>query len=176
SPHRGAVRELRRPPRPRLPGRSAPDGVALLHQLRRTAAREGGLVEKKATFGAGCFWGVEDAFRQLDGVTKTEVGYEGGTLENPTYEDVCSHTTGHAEVVQVTYNPESVSYEPLLETFWGKHDPTQMNRQGWDVGDQYRSVVFYEDEEQRAAAEQSKAALDAAGRYPNPALTWSDAL
>ena len=128
-------------------------------------------MEKKATFGAGCFWGVEAAFRQIDGVTKTAVGYEGGTLENPTYEDVCGHGTGHAEVVQVTYDPERVSYEQLLETFWGKHDPTQMNRQGWDVGDQYRSVVFYEDEEQRVAAERSKAELDASGRYRKPVVT-----
>ena len=128
-------------------------------------------MEKKATFGAGCFWGVEAAFRQVDGVTKTEVGYEGGTLDNPTYEDVCSHRTGHAEVVQVTYDPERVSYEQLLETFWGKHDPTQLNRQGWDVGDQYRSVVFYEDDEQRAAAERSKAELDASGRYRKPVVT-----
>jgi len=133
-------------------------------------------VEKKATFGAGCFWGVEAAFRQIDGVTKTAVGYEGGTLENPTYEDVCGHGTGHAEVVQVTYDPERVSYEQLLDVFWGKHDPTQLNRQGWDVGDQYRSVVFYEDEEQRAAFERSaaarsKAELDASGRYRKPVVT-----
>ena len=112
---------------------------------------------KKATFGAGCFWGVEAAFRQIEGVTKTEVGYEGGHLENPTYEDVCSHTTGHAEVVEVTYDPEQVSYEQLLDEFWGKHDPTQLNRQGWDIGDQYRSVVFFHDDEQREAALRSKA-------------------
>ena len=111
---------------------------------------------KKATFGAGCFWGVEAAFRQLEGVTKTEVGYEGGSLANPTYEDVCSHTTGHAEVVQVTYDPERVSYEQLLDVFWAKHDPTQLNRQGWDIGDQYRSAIFVHDDEQRAAAEDSK--------------------
>ena len=126
---------------------------------------------KKATFGAGCFWGVEAAFRQLDGVTKTEAGYEGGTLENPTYEDVCSHTTGHAEVVEVTYDPEQGSYEQLLEVFWAKHDPTQLNRQGWDVGDQYRSVVFFHDEEQRAAAERSKSELEASGRYRKPVVT-----
>jgi peptide-methionine (S)-S-oxide reductase len=113
-------------------------------------------VEKVATFGAGCFWGVEAAFRQLDGVTKTRVGYTGGTLENPTYEDVCSHTTGHAEVVEVTYDPARVSYDDLLQVFWRKHDPTQLNRQGWDVGDQYRSAIFVHDEEQRAAAEASK--------------------
>ena len=128
-------------------------------------------MEKKATFGAGCFWGVEAAFRQLDGVTATRVGYSGGQMENPTYEDVCSHKTGHAEVVEVTYNPEQVSYEDLLGVFWGKHDPTQLNRQGWDVGDQYRSVVFYEDEEQRAAAERSKTELDASGRYRKPIVT-----
>ena len=126
---------------------------------------------EKATFGAGCFWGVEAAFRQVPGVVATRVGYTGGNVENPSYELVCSHTTGHAEAVEVTYDPERVSYEQLLETFWGKHDPTQLNRQGWDVGDQYRSVVFYEDEEQRAAAEQSKAELDASGRYRKPVVT-----
>jgi len=129
------------------------------------------IVEKKATFGAGCFWGVEAAFRQIDGVMKTEAGYEGGHLDNPTYEDVCSHKTGHAEVVEVTYDPEQVSYEELLGVFWAKHDPTQMNRQGWDVGDQYRSVVFVHDDEQRAAAERSKAKLDASGRYRKPVVT-----
>ena len=128
-------------------------------------------MEKKATFGAGCFWGVEAAFRQLEGVTRTRVGYTGGTLDNPTYEDVCSHTTGHAEVVEVTYDPERVSYDELLEVFWHKHDPTQLNRQGWDVGDQYRSVVFVHDDEQRAAAERSKAELDASGRYRKPVAT-----
>ena len=123
-------------------------------------------MEKKATFGAGCFWGVEAAFRQLDGVTGTEVGYEGGNLERPTYEDVCSHTTGHAEVVEVTYDPERISYEELLDVFWRKHDSTQLNRQGWDVGDQYRSVVFVHDEEQRAAAEASKGREQANWRRP----------
>jgi peptide-methionine (S)-S-oxide reductase len=123
-------------------------------------------MERKATFGAGCFWGVEAAFRQLDGVTKTEVGYEGGMLERPTYEDVCSHTTGHAEVVEVTYDPERISYNELLDVFWHKHDPTQLNRQGWDVGDQYRSVVFVHDAEQRAAAEASKEREQANRRRP----------
>jgi peptide-methionine (S)-S-oxide reductase len=113
-------------------------------------------VEKKATFGAGCFWGVEAAFRQLEGVTATRVGYTGGRTDNPTYEDVCSHTTGHAEVVEVTYDPERISYGELLDIFWRKHDPTQLNRQGWDVGDQYRSAIFVHDEEQRAEAEASK--------------------
>jgi peptide-methionine (S)-S-oxide reductase len=126
-------------------------------------------VEKKATFGAGCFWGVEAAFRQLEGVTATAAGYEGGTLENPTYEDVCSHTTGHAEVVEVTYDPEQISYEQLLDVFWSKHDPTQLNRQGWDIGDQYRSVVFFHDAEQQEAAVRSKAEQQA--RHPAPVVT-----
>jgi peptide-methionine (S)-S-oxide reductase len=123
-------------------------------------------VEKQATFGAGCFWGVEAAFRQLDGVTKTEVGYEGGTLESPTYEDVCSHTTGHAEVVRVTYDPERISYDDLLQVFWGKHDSTQLNRQGWDVGDQYRSAIFTHDAEQEEIALRSKAQEQARHRKP----------
>ena len=114
-------------------------------------------MENKATFGAGCFWGVEAAFRQLEGVTGTRVGYAGGQTESPTYEDVCSHTTGHAEVVEVTFDPERISYRELLDVFWRKHDPTQLNRQGWDVGDQYRSAIFVHDEEQRAEAEASKA-------------------
>jgi peptide-methionine (S)-S-oxide reductase len=126
-------------------------------------------VEKKATFGAGCFWGVEAAFRQLEGVTQTRVGYAGGTLDNPTYEDVCSHTTGHAEVVEVTYDPERVTYEQLLDVFWGKHDPTQLNRQGWDVGDQYRSVIFIHDEDQREAATRAKAHEQA--RWSAPIVT-----
>ena len=121
---------------------------------------------KKATFGAGCFWGVEAAFRQVEGVTATRVGYAGGTLENPTYEDVCSHTTGHAEVVEVTYDPEQVSYDDLLHVFWRKHDPTQLNRQGWDIGDNYRSVIFFHDDEQRDAALRSKEAEQANWRRP----------
>ena len=128
-------------------------------------------MEKKATFGAGCFWGVEAAFRQLDGVTATAVGYEGGHLDNPTYEEVCRKGTGHAEVVEVTYDEERISYDNLLDVFWHKHDPTQLNRQGWDVGDQYRSVVFVHDDEQRAAAERSKAAQDASGRHRGPVVT-----
>jgi peptide-methionine (S)-S-oxide reductase len=126
-------------------------------------------LERKATFGAGCFWGVEAAFRQLDGVTKTEVGYEGGHLDNPTYRDVCSHRTGHAEVVEVTYDPERVSYDDLLQVFWRKHNPTQLNRQGWDFGDQYRSVIFVHDEEQREAAERSKEAEQA--NHSRPVVT-----
>jgi peptide-methionine (S)-S-oxide reductase len=114
-------------------------------------------VQKKATFGAGCFWGVEAAFRQLEGVTRTRVGFSGGTRANPTYRDVCSRTTGHAEVVEVTYDPERVAYGELLDVFWAKHDPTERNRRGRDVGDQYRSVVFFHDVEQQEAAVAAKA-------------------
>jgi peptide-methionine (S)-S-oxide reductase len=125
--------------------------------------------EKKATFGAGCFWGVEAAFRRTQGVTGTKVGYAGGPVDNPTYEQVCSDTTGHAEVVEVTYDDEQVPYEQLLTIFWLEHDPTQLNRQGPDVGSQYRSVVFVHDEEQRAAAEASREAVQ--GRFTRPVVT-----
>jgi peptide-methionine (S)-S-oxide reductase len=131
-------------------------------------------VEKKATFGAGCFWGVEAAFRRLEGVIATRVGYEGGNLENPTYQDVCSHRTGHAEVVEVTYDSDQISYEQLLDAFWNKHNPTHRNRQGLNFGDQYRSVIFFHDEEQRKAAERSKAELDASKRYRRPVATAID--
>jgi peptide-methionine (S)-S-oxide reductase len=124
-----------------------------------------------ATFGAGCFWGVEAAFRQIKGVTGTAVGYLGGTLENPTYKDVCTGTTGHAEVVQVEYDPAAVSYEDLLNVFWTNHDPTTLNRQGPDVGIQYRSAIFFHTPEQEAAAKASKEALDRAGRFRRPIVT-----
>jgi len=124
-----------------------------------------------ATFGAGCFWGVEEAFRNLEGVTDTAVGYAGGAVENPTYQQVCTDRTGHAEVVQVEYDPARVSYEQLLELFWANHDPTQLNRQGPDVGTQYRSVIFYHTPEQQAAAEASKQELDASGRLRRPVVT-----
>ncbi len=126
---------------------------------------------KKATFGAGCFWGVEEAFRRIDGVTGTAVGYLGGNLENPTYEDVCTGRTGHAEVVQVEYDPSRVSYERLLDVFWESHDPTTLNRQGPDVGTQYRSAIFFQDEEQEAAALASKGRLDASGQFRRPIVT-----
>jgi methionine-S-sulfoxide reductase len=113
-------------------------------------------LEKKATFGAGCFWGVEAAFRRLDGVSSTRVGYAGGHAQKPTYQEVCTSGTGHAEVVEVTYDEATIPYEALLATFWAEHDPTQLNRQGADIGDQYRSVIFVHDEAQRAAAEDSR--------------------
>ncbi len=120
----------------------------------------------KATFAAGCFWGVEEAFRNLPGVNSTAVGYEDGTLKNPTYEDVCTDSTGHAEVVEVDYDPEKVSYEQLLETFWGNHDPTTKNRQGPDVGTQYRSAILYHTPEQESAAKASLQAAQAKFRRP----------
>ena len=109
-----------------------------------------------ATFGAGCFWGVEPAFQKLKGVIKTTVGYMGGTLKNPTYEQVCMNTTGHAEVIQIQFNPDEISYEQLLDVFWELHDPTQLNRQGPDVGTQYRSVIFYHTKEQKKLAEETR--------------------
>jgi len=111
---------------------------------------------KKATFGAGCFWGVEASFQNLEGVIDTKVGYMGGVLQNPTYKDVCTNTTDHAEVVQLLYDPTSISYERLLEIFWSIHDPTQYHRQGPDIGSQYRSVIFYHNDTQRKKAELSK--------------------
>lgn len=122
-------------------------------------------------FGAGCFWGVETAFRNIDGVTAAAVGYAGGTTANPTYEDVCSSATGHAEVVEVEFDPTLVSYEQLLEVFWANHDPTTLNRQGPDVGTQYRSVIFTCSPEQKAAAETSKTEMDASGRFRRPIVT-----
>src|SRR5215475_4407642 len=109
-----------------------------------------------ATFGAGCFWGVEEVFRQIPGVTATAVGYLGGTVDNPTYQQVCTDRTGHAEVVQLEYDPARVSYEQLVELFWRLHDPTTLNRQGPDVGSQYRSAIFFHTPEQQAIAEKSK--------------------
>jgi peptide-methionine (S)-S-oxide reductase len=126
---------------------------------------------ERATFGAGCFWGVEVAFRNVEGVLGAAVGYAGGSFEEPTYEDVCSGTTGHAEVVEVEYDPERVSYEQLLEVFWDNHDPTQLNRQGPDIGSQYRSVIFYHTPEQKAAAEESKRRRGQSGRHKRPIVT-----
>jgi len=126
---------------------------------------------EKATFAAGCFWGVEAAFRQIPGVVATRVGYTGGHTDDPTYERVCSHTTGHAEAVEVTFDPERVSYEQLLDVFWTNHNPTTKNRQGLDIGDQYRSAVFFHSPEQQEAAERTKEAVEAKLHWPKKVVT-----
>lgn len=126
---------------------------------------------EKATFGAGCFWGTEEAFRKVPGVVSTSVGYAGGHTADPTYQDVCAGDTGHAEVVQIDYDPERITYEELLDIFWSSHDPTQKNRQGPDVGSQYRSVIFYHTPEQQEAAESSRKRIDMSGRFRKPVVT-----
>ncbi|MEO7165481.1 MAG: peptide-methionine (S)-S-oxide reductase MsrA [Chthoniobacterales bacterium] len=126
---------------------------------------------EKATFGAGCFWGVEEMFRNIKGVSSATSGYAGGATENPSYEDVCRKDTGHAEVVEVEFDPAQVKFEQLLDVFWNNHDPTTRDRQGPDVGSQYRSVVFYHSPEQLQAAEAKKAELEKSGRFRRPIVT-----
>jgi peptide-methionine (S)-S-oxide reductase len=126
---------------------------------------------QKATFAAGCFWGVEETFRTMKGVISTVVGYTGGHTENPSYKEVCTDTTGHAEAVEVTFDPGVVSFEELLKVFWDSHDPTTPNRQGPDIGSQYRSAIFFHDAEQERTAKESKEALDSSGVYSRPVVT-----
>lgn len=126
---------------------------------------------EQAMFGAGCFWGVEATFRELRGVHDVEVGYSGGNMDDPGYDDVCTGKTGHAEVVRIDYDPSEISYEALLETFWKCHNPTTLNRQGPDIGTQYRSAIFYFDDSQRRAAHRSKDALEDSGAFRNPIVT-----
>ena len=125
----------------------------------------------KATFGAGCFWGVEAAFRRLNGVNEAFSGYAGGDIDNPTYEEVCTGRTGHAEVVEVDYDPDKITYVELLDTFWAVHDPTTLNRQGPDVGTQYRSAIYFHTSEQQEAARNSLLSQSESGKYRNPIVT-----
>jgi len=131
----------------------------------------GNVRNKVAYFAAGCFWHVEETFRCVPGVISTRTGYVGGSKENPTYEEVCSGKTGHAEAVEVIYDPEKIDYSDLLDVFWKEHDPTTLNRQGPDIGSQYRSAIFYADETQREAAETSLKFLEGLGKYPSPIVT-----
>lgn len=163
---------------PRLAARLKTDndeGVVVPEETKKMvtakiAESKSGRVER-AVFGAGCFWGVEAEFRRTPGVLKTEVGYAGGTVLNPTYEQICTDTTGHAEVVAVDFDPAEVSFDQLLDVFWANHNPTQLNRQGPDFGKQYRTVVFYADDAQKQTAEASKQRLAESGKFSKPVVT-----
>ncbi len=124
-----------------------------------------------AMFAAGCFWGIEETFRKLDGVKETAVGFAGGNIGNPSYETVSTGSTGHAETVRIKYDPDEISYKDLLDVFWNSHDPTELNRQGWDIGTQYRSVIFYSSPEQEKLAKESKSELEKSGKYKKPIVT-----
>jgi peptide-methionine (S)-S-oxide reductase len=155
-----------------LPGGLAPGPVDPYNGEKGPIAPSGScIMSEKATFGAGCFWGIEAGFRRVPGVIDAAVGYEGGTLENPSYRHVCTDTTGHAEVVQVEYDPDKVSYGDLLDVFWKIHDPTTLDRQGPDVGTQYRSAIFFHNDVQRAQAEESLALQNSCGRFRRPIVT-----
>jgi peptide-methionine (S)-S-oxide reductase len=154
--------------RPEQNSRAAPPRSVPMPQINEEPVGE---TTAAATFGAGCFWCVEAVFQRLEGVVSVESGYAGGSVDNPTYEQVCSGRTGHAEVCHVRYDPQQVTYEDLLEVFFKTHDPTTLNRQGNDVGTQYRSVIFYHDKEQKRLAIECKKALDEAGIWPNPIVT-----
>jgi peptide-methionine (S)-S-oxide reductase len=145
--------------------------AAPIDKSARGQPREEPADMEKATFAAGCFWGVEETFRQIKGVKSTAVGYTGGNLANPTYEDVCTDRTGHAEAVEVEYDPAEVSYEQLLDVFWANHDPTTRDRQGPDFGTQYRSAIFFHTPEQQAAAVASKERIEESGKFKSPIVT-----
>lgn len=154
-------------------GDRAPDdkGTGARNNPVAGKTENGAMQPHVAMFGAGCFWGVEETFRQTKGVVKTEVGYAGGTVENPTYKQVCSDRTGHAEVVRVEFDPNVIRYEELLDVFWNNHNPTTLNRQGPDIGSQYRSVIFYFSPAQKSAAEESKSRLERSGKWKKPIVT-----